>query len=656
MDESNTKTKLISTALIGLLILMAGLAAYFVVISEDESEGDENPARGFVGKTKTFGCGDTITESCIRNGKLTCPLNSTCQFGLIIGADDITINGANFTLTGPSAEIGGYEAIHVRGHKNITIKNLVIREFNFGVYLEDVENVRIENSDISYGAGSGIWLLNSSDSVVTHNTITTKNLGFEEQGQGILLSSSSNNNLLEYNEITTDRGGGIFFEGRSNENRLHHNFICGNSRGDIRIEVDCVDNSGDYNTFNTALNYEDTTNGNPSTFSCPSCYDETNGNHSTGKPDDGSGNGSIGFVSNTNSSKIFHCGENITENCTLNGNLICSSTHGLVIAAENITIDGNGYYIDGAEPGPCDDFSPRSGILNRGYDNVTIKNLEIKNFCNGIYFTYDDGKMVYDCLIDNCSIHDNGNDTSGTATMGIKWRGVFDSTISNCTIYNNRGSGTSCESGGNGIFIYGGDDNLIINNTIYDNTKAGIFSKMRPRNSTISDNLVKGNGQGGIVLRCKLCSGTSITHNTVTDNTGAGIYVGGPGNTVAYNTVTNNNAGSPYQDDVGDNPNGIRISRDADNTTLISNTVLGNDEADIYIKDELTGTQGFNNTYDTYKGPQDQRPVKGKKMRTAEQGAPKSGSTSVTMEEITAMMLILLVLVVAGYGYSRKNK
>lgn len=70
----------------------------------------------------------------------------------------------------------------------------------------------------------------------------------------------------------------------------------------------------------------------------------------------------------------------------------------------------------------------------------------------------DTGDKVERITIDNCEIHHNGNDSGGdTVTHGIKAVGMFDSVIKNNKIHHNRGKGTGCEDGGNGIFLKGID-------------------------------------------------------------------------------------------------------------------------------------------------------------------------------------------------------
>ncbi len=295
---------------------------------------------------------------------------------------------------------------------------------------------------------------------------------------------------------------------------------------------------------------------------------------------------------------------------------------------------------------------------------MTIKDLEITNFCNGIYLRGDEitGDVVNNNTIDNCEIHHNGNDLEDTATHGIKMHYVYESTISNNLVHHNKGKGTSCENGGNGIFLNAGDYNVIANNTVYDNTKAGIFTRMKPRYNNVTDNRVTGNGQGGIVLRCKLSSLFTIENNIVTDNKGPGIYVGGPGNTLRYNTATNNKNGSTYGDDASV-ANGIRISREADNTTLIENEVTGNDDVDVYAREDLTGITGYNNTYQTTSNyedySRDSQVVRGKKVvgRTESFKSFESGTElpAVKVTPLMATLIVVVLLVFVVFGYSRKK-
>jgi hypothetical protein len=305
------------------------------------------------------------------------------------------------------------------------------------------------------------------------------------------------------------------------------------------------------------------------------------------------------------------CGDTVVADWTFTGDLRCPTGHGLVIGMDNISIDGNGYTLGGVTPGTCDGMGvQRSGIYNKAHDNVVIKNLAIEKFCNGIYLRFDDdaGKIVYRNTIDGCEIHHNGNDSGGdTSTHGIKMLGVSDSIVTSCKVHHNVGKGTSCESGGNGIFLMGttsgdgGMRNLITHNEIYENTKGGFLTKMKPEYSNVTHNKIWGNGQGGIILRCRKSAHHIIEFNEVMENYGSGIFIGGPDNIVRHNIVKNNKNGSAYTGVVGKYGRGINMGRSdgSFDNKIISNEVCGNAGVDIELCPECTGNTGDENTCDS---------------------------------------------------------
>jgi parallel beta-helix repeat protein len=320
------------------------------------------------------------------------------------------------------------------------------------------------------------------------------------------------------------------------------------------------------------------------------------------------GNAYAGCVGDTTGTD-YGCGDTVTESCTFDGDMDCESGHGLKIGADNITIDGNGHTLNGVAPGTCDGLGiERSGIYNKAHDNITIRNLEIVNFCTGIYSRYneDNGDRVYGNIIENCEIHHNGAASGGgTTTQGIKWKGVFDSVIANSSIHDNTGAGTACTSGGNGIFINGISscgawNNTITENMIYNNTKGGFLTRMMCVNTTVSRNDVYGNGQGGIILRCKKTATHTIEENNVHENRGSGIFIGGPDSVIRHNTITNNKNGSAYTGVVGKYGRGINIGRNdgSYDNEMISNTICGNEGVDIEVCVGATGNTGSENTCD----------------------------------------------------------
>ena len=325
---------------------------------------------------------------------------------------------------------------------------------------------------------------------------------------------------------------------------------------------------------------------------------------------------------NINNGEFYQCGQTVTQSCTLNATMTCSPGYGLIIGADDITINGAEYTIDGQSPGTCDDYN-RAGIsgtiTSSTRDNVTIKNLKVKNFCSGMYFeAYGSGSKTTNLTIENCTIYDNGRNVSEVKSNGITTWFVYNSTINNCTIYNNTGGADCsppCENGGSGIWMYAGNDNNITNNKIYDNKKGGFFTKAKPLRNNISHNEIWGNHQGGIILRCKCCANNTIEYNNASYNYGTGIFIGGPCNTIRYNTVCNNKNGSIEElPDTGHNGCGVNFGRsDSDidcgyapcgsigsrYNNLSSNRICGNEYLDIWERAGVRNTnEGDNNICD----------------------------------------------------------
>ena len=295
---------------------------------------------------------------------------------------------------------------------------------------------------------------------------------------------------------------------------------------------------------------------------------------------------------------LFRCGNTVTTNCTFNGDMSCPLTDGLKIGASNITIDGNSSVLDGT--GCTLDAMSRSGIYNPGYDDVTVEDLEVKGFCHGLYLN-----NVYRNTIAHCDIHHNGNASTTAGLFGITMKYVYNSTIRNNTVHHQiafAAPNPACEDGGNGMFLYKGCYNNIIENEVYNNTKGGIFIKMKPMHNNISYNDLWDNGQGGIILRCMMSNYNLIEHNNASNNYGSGMFIGAKNNTVRHNRICNNRDGGPYyQDSVGGHGYGINLGRSdgSFDNYLHDNEICGNDYKDIYIVSGVTGNHGINNTCDT---------------------------------------------------------
>lgn len=154
-----------------------------------------------VGATTNFTCGDTITESCTLNSNLTSA--ASC---LIIGADDVVVDGAGYNITGPGANYG----VYFQNQNNITVKNLIIDNFARGIYFDGTNTTTIQNVTTNANNGEGIRFGATSDNYIV-NSIIGGTIGIRGAG-------AASNNVFQDSSVT---GGINHFAGGGNETLLN---------------------------------------------------------------------------------------------------------------------------------------------------------------------------------------------------------------------------------------------------------------------------------------------------------------------------------------------------------------------------------------------------------------------------------------------------
>ena len=297
-------------------------------------------------------------------------------------------------------------------------------------------------------------------------------------------------------------------------------------------------------------------------------------------------------------------GDTINESCTFTADVSRSSgmnSYGFLIAGSGITIDGNGYCLDGVSTdSPV--VTGANGIYISKYQgaaNVTVKNLEVKNFWQGIKASGNsEADPITGIVIDNCTVHDNGVSGHTAKYEGIWLDIAQNSEIKNCRIYNNmQGSGIA-----NGV----GDYNTFTNNEIYNNFKYGIKAWWTSEYIYSVGNNVYSNNYGGIGHVSGDASYGRVWGNTATNNTGAGITVSGTGSDIWANVSMNNVDGTEIEESTGEpyeKGNGITLSSSTSGSTVTirSNTSCGNatNRFDIDVGDNVTATGDGANTCNT---------------------------------------------------------
>ena len=173
-----------------------------------------------------------------------------------IAGDNITVDFSQAVLKGrineKTPDLFSGTAIYIRGGRNITIKNLVVRGYKVAVLAENTENLRIEHCDFSYNFrqhlnstpekedvsdwlsyhqngqdewlryGAAIYLKNCSAPVISGCTVTG--------GQNALLMTGCNNGTIFNNDFSFNSGVGIGMY-RCSNNTVAFNKLNFNVRG-----------------------------------------------------------------------------------------------------------------------------------------------------------------------------------------------------------------------------------------------------------------------------------------------------------------------------------------------------------------------------------------------------------------------------------------
>src|ERR687887_272144 len=227
----------------------------------------------------------------------------------------------------------------------------------------------------------------------------------------------------------------------------------------------------------------------------------------------------VGSASGRTSGPQPSCGDTITVDTKLVADLVNCPNNGLVIGADDVTLDLNGHVIDGddAEFSDCPpDEACDVGVVDFDHRGVTIKGGKVREFTFGVLVVGASQSRVSRLALkdnffsgllvalsersefDELSVSGNGLTTD---QAGID---VFDSrhlTLTGNDVFAN---------GDIGFFVAGLDDSRFEGNRIADHPEAGI--------------LLDGNGN-------------EFSHNRLSNN-GDAIAVSGDANTVAGNRLS----------------------------------------------------------------------------------------------------------------------
>ncbi len=185
-------------------------------------------------------------------------LNSPAVSCIKITSSDVVFDGAGYTIGGIKANlsIGLYVAAEPHPSAiltNVTVKNLKVNGWFYGIVYEKVQNGRISNNTASNNL-LGIALRGSSNNIVTNNNASNNNNGYGIWLEGSLMEGSSNNTLV--GNTASNNNIGILFSSTNN------NILTGNtaSNNNIGISISSINNNIDNNTVYNNIFYNNNNN------------------------------------------------------------------------------------------------------------------------------------------------------------------------------------------------------------------------------------------------------------------------------------------------------------------------------------------------------------------------------------------------------------
>ena len=449
---------------------------------------------------------------------------------IVVERDSIIIDGAGYNLEGTGIGNG----ISLEGRKYVTIRNMAIRVFEIGIYLEASSICQIFMTNISVTFDSGI-LLNSSSG----NNVSGSNIQFNRGFAAISLykepwvDEPSNNNSISGNNITNNDGEGIYLSDSSN-NELALNNIANN--GDVGIlllesnDNSIIGNNITNNLSDGILLYGYSSNnsiiGNKITNStgCGIHLDEFSADNNIAV-NNVTSNFYQGILIERISNNI-HLSENYIKNNGKQGIYVQNSKN--MILSRNIVAHNS------------DD-----GIYLHNSDNSTLTtNIVTYNGDSGIVVFYSDNSIL------------SANTAAHNAHGGIAVGGS-----------NNTLSGNSATDNGAGGISCGGANCNVSANIVFQNAHSGIYFGCE--DSVLCGNFATNNTFSGIELYSEASKndvyGNLIVHHTQVPWVSSGITL--------YDSLDNR----IYENNIVHNSNGVYVDEESHGNVIYHNNFLNNE-------------------------------------------------------------------------------
>ncbi|MFC1742151.1 LamG-like jellyroll fold domain-containing protein [Nanoarchaeota archaeon] len=544
-------------------------------------------------------CGANLTEDTVLDADISYSGTEKC---LQIGADDITLDCSGFTIDAT----GDGTAIYAYGYDNITIKNCVLVNFDYGIDIRSTNNSIVYNNTVSDSDNDGILVeSNSNFNRVISNNLSGNYRGIDVAGssylnlsnntvsgssqQDFLVSSSTDILFLDQpvTKYSFNTAGLIFEDSGEAQIRFLNTSISqagSNMVDDINISSNFISVRSDARPgFNQSANltFYDTDSlgftwrtpyrdGSPCSKSI--CSEITDA-------DD--------FVFNVTGFTNYSVGEgpacgdtvNVSWNLTHN---ISEDVSGVCLMVESdVVFDCKGYTLTSNLDGTA--FK----ILND--ENVTLNNCTIDDFDYGVVIYNSSNVTVNNSVIDagaavggmtgvRIQMDSHYNIVENTELKAMT-TGIFTDCVSeSCPSFNIIRSIDACDdwSGVDGVMLEGIND--VVEHSTFNCSTYGLL--LSGTNSTVRYNTILAN-ETGIEMH-----GTTnlVEYNNISSILADGIReLGAINNTYRYNNMTGisiseGSKGTVVTDNIlnGSLGSPIDIGQAYESTITIANNTIGN--------------------------------------------------------------------------------
>jgi large repetitive protein len=213
------------------------------------------------------------------------------------------------------------------------------------------------------------------------------------------------------------------------------------------------------------------------------------------------------------------CGDTITIDTKLDRDLVNCPSNGIVIGADNISLDLNGHTIDGdgeLTEDCADDEICDVGVVNDGHSRVTVTGGSVRQFAEGVLL-----------------LGAGHNRLGHLSVSGNFLRGILIVESSHTRIEGSAITRNGLTTDQAGLVLFTSHNNQIGGNRVSANGDIGLFSVDDTNDNRIADNAFSDNPEAAILIGG---SGNQLTGNRLLRN-GDGIGIAGNRNTITRNQI-----------------------------------------------------------------------------------------------------------------------